>query len=133
MLTVGIHVLAAAVLGWVLPRWPGLAAATLVIVLGTFAVRRATLLQDSASPSELLLKRDGELSLRLRDGSEIDCVPAERRYVNRWLVVLELARVPVTHRTILVAGDMLAPSEFRQLRLWALWRALPPARPAASA
>lgn len=56
-------------------------------------------------------------------------MPAERRYVSRWLVVIELIAPAPSGRTILVARDMLPASEFRHLRLWALWRALPQTSP----
>jgi hypothetical protein len=132
-LTIGLHGSAAAVLWSVLPAGPGSIVAILICILGTLAVARRTLLSAASAPALLELKRDGSLGVRLRGGAEIGGLPAERRYVTRWLVVLELAGSPLARRTIVVARDMLAPAEFRHLRLWALWRALPEAPPAAGA
>ena len=63
-----------------------------------------------------------ELASGERFGAEV----ASRRYVTRFLVALPL-RAPF-RRTLLVTADMLAPEEFRRLRIWALWNRLPAER-----
>jgi hypothetical protein len=129
----GLHGAAAAILWSVLPPIAGAAAASLTLLLGALAVARRTLLWARGAPAILDLGRDGGLIVRFRDGQEWSGTAAERRYVTRWLVVLELVRAPLAGRTIVVARDMLAPAEFRHLRLWTLWRALPDEAALASA
>ena len=127
------HGVAGLVLVMVLPPAVALASVAVVGVLAWKGLGERTLLRSATSPSALLLERDGSLSLQLRGGGEpVAAIPAPRRYVSRWLVVLDLALPSQTHRTILVARDMLAPGEFRQLCLWALWETLP-AAPAGNA
>ncbi|MGQ0654666.1 MAG: protein YgfX [Betaproteobacteria bacterium] len=63
------------------------------------------------------------LVLHLTDGGSLRAEPSPRRYVSRWFVTLSL--LPPVRRTLLVPADMLAPAEFRRLRLWALWGKLP--------
>ena len=133
LLTIAIHGLAMAILWAVLTPVPGICAVAVLSALGIIALRERTLLRAATAPSVLELKGDGSLSIRLRGGSEIGGIPAERRYVSRWLVALELVLPPRAHRTILVARDMLPAAEFRHLRLWALWSALPAARQGANA
>jgi hypothetical protein len=71
------------------------------------------------------MSRDAGLTLHLQNGGELRGHASPRRYVSRWLVVVRLGRPGATQRTILVARDMLAAGEFRHLRLWALWGAVP--------
>jgi hypothetical protein len=129
LLTLAIHGLAMAIAWVVLAPLPGACAVALLGALAIAALRERTLLRGGSAPAVLELKGDGSLSIRLRGGSEIGGLPAPRRYVSRWLVVFDLAQSARTHRTILVARDMLPAGEFRHLRLWALWNALPAARP----
>ena len=133
LLTLAIHGLAMAVLWSALPPVPGTCAVAVLSALAVIALRERTLLRAAGAPSVLELKGDGSLSIRLRGGREIGGMPAPRRYVSRWLVVFELALPRRAHRTILVARDMLPAGEFRHLRLWALWNALPAACPAGKA
>jgi hypothetical protein len=65
-----------------------------------------------------------KLEVELAGGESFEAEVAERRYVGRYLVILNLRR-PV-RRTILVARDMLDANSFRRLRIWALWGRLPP-------
>ena len=132
-LTVGLHALTAAVLWFLLPFGAGLPLAVLVCALGAVAVGQRALLWTANAPAVLGLNRDGSLSIRLRGGREFEGIPADRRYITRWLVILELVCSRQANRTILVASDMLSTEQFRQLRLWALWRALPDEPPAAGA
>ena len=66
----------------------------------------------------LLRGRDAVRSVEL--SSEAFAGTPGRRYVSRFLVTL-----PLRGRTLLVTADMLAPREFRHLRIWALWGELP--------
>jgi len=125
LLTLAVHVLAMVVLWSVLAPVPGACAVAALAALAVIALRERTLLRAANAPRVLELKGDGSLSVRLRGGHEIGGRAAPRRYVTRWLVVFDLMLPARTHRTILVARDMLPPREFRHLRLWALWNALP--------
>lgn len=129
-LTAAVHLAAAGVLWASLPLEAGIPAAGLVVILSIVAIRNRTLLSGAVSVIALELGRDGQVVGTLRGGRRIEGQVAARRYVNRWLVVLVLEHAPRGHRTVLIARDMLEAGEFRQLRLWALWDALP-ARPTA--
>jgi hypothetical protein len=133
LLTLAIHGLAMAISWMVLAPVAGICAVAVLAVLAVVALRERTLLRGASAPSVLELKGDGSLSIRLRGGREIGGLPAPRRYVSRWLVVFDLVQSARAHRTILVARDMLPAGEFRHLRLWALWNALPAARPGRNA
>jgi hypothetical protein len=124
-LTIGVHGAAGAVLLAVLPPAAGLCGILLLAVLATVSVRDKTLLRAQGAPLALKLGRDAELLVGLRGGAELRGSASSRRYVSRWLVVLELVEPDGRRRTILVARDKLAAGEFRYLRLWALWDALP--------
>jgi hypothetical protein len=124
LVTVAVHALAAAVLWFLVPGIPGILTASLIGALAFVVARQRTLLWSAGAPATLELKRDGLLALHLRGGGRLEAVASERRYVSRWLVVLSM-RLPRAHRTILVVRDMLSAAEFRHLRLWALWQALP--------
>ena len=121
----GVHAAAAAVLLYFLPPFPGLCVAALIAALAAIVVRRSALLSGPDAVRVLFLGRESGLVAGLGDGRQVSGVAHERRFVSRWLVVLVLAGPGVPRRTILVARDMLAAGEFRHLRLWALWGALP--------
>ncbi|MBS0338230.1 MAG: hypothetical protein JSS40_15775 [Proteobacteria bacterium] len=125
LFTLGVHGGAAAILLALLPPPAGLGGAFLLAILAGFSVRRQALLWAPEAPVGLELGRDASLLVRLRDGTELHGKASGRRYVNRWLVVLDLVRPGAKRRTILVAGDMLPAGEFRHMRLWALWDAIP--------
>ena len=133
LLTAALHCAAAAVLIAGLPSPAGIIAAILLIVLGTLAVRERTLLTAARAPASLVISRGGGISLALRDGQEFNGQVCARRYVSRWLVVLAIEAPSRGRRTILIARDMLAAGEFRRLKLWALWNALPVPRAACAA
>jgi hypothetical protein len=128
-LALAVHGAAVAILWINLGLVAGICAVFVVSLLATAALRERTLLSAASAPSELKLSGDGSLSIRLRDGAEVSGLPGARRYVSRWLVVFDLERGSRARRTVLVARDMLADGEFRQLRLWALWNAIPAGRP----
>jgi hypothetical protein len=70
------------------------------------------------------LEIDGPaLVLHLTRGASLKGEASPRRYVNRWFVTVHV--LPPVRRTLLVTADMLAPAEFRRLRLWALWGKVP--------
>lgn len=124
------HGAAAAVLWTYLPPQPGAAASFLVIVLAVYAIRDRALLCAETSWVRLELGREGAVRAIARNGEEFRGQVAARRYVSRWLVVLPLGGASWGRSTILVAHDMLAEGDFRHLRLWALWNALPASRAA---
>jgi hypothetical protein len=133
LLTIAVHG-AGALIAWsALPGFAGAALAVLVCLVGVFAARDRALLSSRDAPTAIELNRDGSLSIVTRSGAEAAVEPAERRYVTRWLVVLKLQRPAQPARTLVVARDMLPAGQFRHLRLWALWKALPVLRPAPSA
>ena len=132
LLTAAIHCAAAAVFWFFLPSPAGTVAAALTVVHAMLAIRERTLLLGLSAPAYLELERDSSLVAGLRSGKSIKGQVSARRYVSRWLVVLDLGWSPMRHRTILVARDMLPARQFRNLRLWALWDALPTAARAAS-
>lgn len=131
-LAAALHSAAATVLWFFLPPPAGALAAVLVVALAALALRQRTLLWATTAPVSLELKREGRLVARLRNRTELEGQVSARRYVSRWLVVLDLAQAPWGRRTILIARDMLPAGQFRHLRLWALWDAQPAARPAAN-
>ncbi len=130
LVAAALHAAAAAVFWSLLPPPAGILAAALVMVLAAFSIRHHTLLSGTASPVFLQLGKNGRLHAGLRDRTGFDCQVSARRYVSRWLVVLDLPDAPWGRRTILVARDMLPAGQFRYLCLWALWDALPSAHPA---
>ena len=117
-----LHAAAGAAVYAVLPGIAGAALAVAFVGLGSAAAWARALLRSSLSVTVIELAATG-MTLELRNGERLAAVLAERRHVSRWMVTLPLVR-PV-RRTILVTRDMLAPDEFRRLRIWALWGRLP--------
>jgi hypothetical protein len=130
LLTAAVHLAAGIILWAALPPPAGACAAGLVILLSVVAIRNHTLLSGSSSLVALELRRNGVVLAVRRGGGEIESQVAARRYVSRWLVVLTMDQAPRGHRTLLIARDMLPAGDFRLLRLWALWDALPARRAA---
>lgn len=127
LLTLAAHAAAALTLLALLPLAEGLCAAGLLVALGAIALWERTLLRSARAVFALEVGGEGGLAVWLRDGRRICAISINRRYVSRWMVVLELARHSALRRTILLSRDMLPAEDFRQLRLWALWNALPAA------
>lgn len=126
MLIVAAHLLAALCILAVSTSGAAFALAMLVLALGGASARDRALLRGRRSPRSLEVSAQGRLEVRLADGSR---VPSEAaRMVNRLLVALIL-RNPKRSSVLIVAG-MLAPEEFRRLRVWALWGRLPGVAPA---
>jgi hypothetical protein len=118
---VALHAAAAAS---VLAVLPGIAAALLALalfLLGLAAAWSRALLRSRASVRALEITGPA-LTLELTGGDRIAAQIAERRYVSRLVVTLPL-RQP--RRTLLITADMLPATEFRRLRIWALWGRLP--------
>ncbi len=124
-LALAVHMAAGCIVVVVLPMLAAILALGLLAFLAISAVREKTFHVAPHAPAALYLGYDGGLILRLRDGGEATATVAARRYVGRWLVVLDLEGGAGGRRTMLVARDMLAPEAFRLLRLWALWGTLP--------
>jgi hypothetical protein len=114
-----VHAAAAACVLAAAPFAAGLAIAALLLALGGMAAWDRALLRGRRSVRALELPEDGTATLELADGSRVAARVARRRHVGAWWVTLPLQGAP--WRTVLVAADMLAPAEFRRLRLWALW------------
>jgi hypothetical protein len=121
LMIVALHAAAAAS---VLAVLPGIAAALLALalfLLGLAAAWSRALLRSRASVRALEITGPA-LTLELTGGDRIAAQIAERRYVSRLVVTLPL-RQP--RRTLLITADMLPATEFRRLRIWALWGRLP--------
>jgi hypothetical protein len=125
LLTLAAYVAAAGTLAAVLPISAAVACAILLAALAVLSVREQTLLLAQSAPDVLEFGRDAGLVVRLRGGTELWGQVSPRRYVSRWLVALELVVPGAGRRTILVARDMLPLGEFRHVRLWTLWDAVP--------
>ncbi|HEX7053746.1 MAG TPA: protein YgfX [Burkholderiales bacterium] len=122
---VAAHAAAALSLLLLVKGLAGAALAALLLALGFAAARRRALLRGRGAVRALEVSGDA-LRLELGGGSLVPVAVAKRRYVGRWLVALPLgAARGYRGRTVLVSADMLEASEFRRLRVWALWGRLP--------
>jgi hypothetical protein len=115
---VGAHALAAGSIVSVHASPPALALALLVVALGAASAWDRALLRGRQSPRSLEVSSDGALEVRLADGARLPAAGGTR-VVNRLLVALILRNS--RRKSVLVVAGMLAPEEFRRLRLWALW------------
>lgn len=123
-----LHCAAAGAAILTLPGASGLGLAALILVIGAMAVRRGALLRAPGSIRVVELAGDGTVRLELASGASTAGRVLERRHVSPWWVILP---VQASRRVVLVTRDMLAPGDFRRLRLWAMWGRVPvPARPA---
>ena len=118
-LIAGMHAAAAAVALALVPGIAGGALALALLALGIAAAWSRALLRASRSPRALEIRGES-LVVELAGGGRIEAVHPGRCHVSRLAVVLPLSR------TVLVTADMLGAAEFRRLRVWALWRKLPP-------
>ncbi|HEX5611245.1 MAG TPA: protein YgfX [Burkholderiales bacterium] len=126
VLIVAAHLLAAFCILAVSTSGAALALAVLVLALGFASAWDRALLRAGQSPRSLEISTQGRLDVRLADGSR---VPSEAaRVVNRLLVALILRNRK--RNSVLIVAGMLAPEEFRRLRVWALWGRLPGVAPA---
>jgi hypothetical protein len=106
---------------------PGALTALLAVLLLALGIATAWSRALLAAPSSIRTIEVGgaQAAIELASGERFAAEVAQRRYVTRYLVALPL-RSP-DRRTLLVTADMLAPEEFRRLRIWALWNRLPAA------
>ena len=117
-----LHALAAGSVLTVMQGIPAIALAAALLALGAAAAWARALHRSAASVRALELS-GSDMLLELRDGRRAAAELGGARHVSRFMVTLPVRR-PV-RRTILVTRDMLAPEEFRRLRLWALWGKAP--------
>jgi len=115
------HVAAAACVLMVLPGVAGAALALALALLGAAAAWSRALLRSPLSVRAIEISGES-IALELRDGAKLPAEAAQRRFVSRVIVTLPLRR---PRRTILVSAGMMAASDFRRLRIWALWGRLP--------
>lgn len=108
-----------------LPGPTGAALALLVLALGALAVWDKALLRSRTAVRALELADDGAATLELADGRRVAARIGPRRHIGPWWVALPL--VGGRHGNLLVVRDMLAPAEYRLLRLWAVWGRMPAA------
>ena len=120
-LILALHCTAAASILIVMPSLSGAGLAAGFVALGAAAAWARALHASRGSVRALELANP--LVVELRDGRRFETEVGSNRRVSRFIVTLPLRR-PL-RRTILVTRDMLAPEEFRRLRLWALWEKLP--------
>jgi hypothetical protein len=97
----------------------GIALGAALLALGIAAAWSRALLRGGDAARALDVS-GGDVICELASGRRVSVTTARRRYVSRVLVTLPLGR-----RTLLVTADMLTASEFRRLRVWALWGKLP--------
>ena len=98
-----------------------MAVAIALLLLGFAAAWSRALLRSRASVRALEISGPS-LAIELAGGEKLPVEIAERRYVSRLAVSIQLRR---PRRTILVTADMLPAHDFRRLRIWALWGRLP--------
>jgi hypothetical protein len=122
---VALHAAAALSVLSVLPGAGGFLLAGALLALGALAAWSRALLRSKGSVRTLEIGATG-VALHLGAGQIREAEVADRRFVNRFMVVLPIRR-PL-RRTLLVTRDMLGRESFRALRVWALWRKLPVAR-----
>ncbi|HEY5897511.1 MAG TPA: protein YgfX [Burkholderiales bacterium] len=116
------HLAAGTALLVVLPGVKGLLLAAALGALGAAAAWSRALLRSSHSVRAIEIQ-GAEARFELASGEVRSAPVSARRYVARYLVTLPLG-APLA-RTLLVTADMLAPREFRRLRIWAVWNRLP--------
>jgi hypothetical protein len=119
---VAAHLAAAIAVYSVLQGWAAMALAVALVLLGCAAAWSRALLRSPASVRAIQVGGEQPL-FELARGESLSAALSNRRYVTRYVVALPLGK-PLS-RTLLVTADMLAPREFRRLRLWALWNRLP--------
>ncbi len=118
-----VHGVGAACLAALVPGYPGVALALLILALGIAAARDRALLRASGSVRVLELGADGAATLELADGRRLAARVGARRPVGPWWVALALEGE--ARRNLVVVRDMLPSSAFRSLRLWTLWGRVP--------
>jgi hypothetical protein len=117
------HLAAAACMLTVLTGWPAVALAALFLMLGGIAAWDRALLRAPRSPRQIEVHPDGGAKCLFANGESTDLGPECVRAVTRYWVALRMRTL--RRRSLFIASGMLAPDDFRRLRLWALWGRLP--------
>jgi hypothetical protein len=118
-----VHGAAAAALAGAVGGYVGAALALLVLALGAATTWDRALLRASGAVRALELADDGAAVLELTDGRRVAVRIGPRRHIGPWWVALPLSGA--ARRSLLVTSDMLPPSQYRFLKLWALWGKVP--------
>jgi hypothetical protein len=119
---ISAHAAAAAAVIVAMPRAIGIALAAGLGGLGLASAWSRALLK--AAKSVRAIEIDSEnVVLELANGERFSATLAQRRYVSRFFVTLQVTQ-PL-RRTLLVTRDMLDADLFRRLRIWALWSRMP--------
>jgi hypothetical protein len=116
-----LHAAAAACVMSLMPNLAGTLLGAGLFLLG-LAAAWARALHGARGSVRALELSGNAMIVELKDGRRLAPEVGAGRHISRFLVTLPLSR-PM--RTILVTRDMLGASEFRRLRLWALWGKLP--------
>ncbi len=123
-----VHLAAAGSLLTVLTGWTGPVLAALVLALGGVAARDRALLRAPGSPRSIEILSDGSAKCLFANGESAVLDRDGLGVVTRfWVAVRLQAR---RRRSLFLSTGMLAPEDFRLLRLWALWGRLPGPRQA---
>jgi hypothetical protein len=123
MLILTLHSVAALSFLTVLKGWAGVAAASLIVVLGIAAAWDRALLRSRRAPRAIEIHSSGEARCMFANGDSAALEAQGGSAVTRHWVSLRL-RSPLRGSLLVVAG-MLPGESFRLLRLWALWGKLP--------
>lgn len=118
-----VHGAAAAALAAAVPGLAGGALALLALALGAASIWDKALLRSGSAVRALELAAGGAATLVLADGRCLAARIGPRRHIGPGWVALPLSGA--SRRSLLVLRDMLPPTEFRWLRLWALWGRVP--------
>jgi hypothetical protein len=127
VIIVAVHGGAAACAGALVAGVAGLCLGVLIAGLGFAAAWDRALLRGRRSVRALRIEGKDRVILELANAESLPMRISPRRYVSGLAVILPGAAS--MHRTIVVVRDMLEPSSFRALRLWALWGRVPDAGP----
>ncbi|MFS8084920.1 MAG: protein YgfX [Acidobacteriota bacterium] len=119
----GIHGATLLPLWWsALPVWASLVVTIAVAVHGAWAIRRFGRLQSPHSVTGVALRPGVDCTLTTRNGAEFSGPVHPSTLVVGSLIVLALkiSAKPLLQRTV-IAPDMLAEEDFRQLRVGLKW------------
>jgi hypothetical protein len=119
---IAAHAAAATALIVAMPHALGIALGAGLLALGGASAWSRALLKAAKSVRAIEIDTDNVV-LELASGERLAATLAERRYVSRFFVTLQIKQ-PL-RRTLLVTRDMLDADLFRRLRIWALWSRMP--------
>ena len=118
-----VHLAAAGSLLTVLTGWGGSALAALVLALGGFAAWDRGLLRARRSPRSIEIHADGAAKCLFANGESALLQRGGAGVVTRFWVGVRVQAG--RRRSLFLAAGMLAPEDFRTLRLWTLWGRVP--------